>query len=301
MISYSIIIPHKNSLDTLPRLFKGIPERSDIEILLVDNSEEPITKEQVGVNREYQLLWSQPERFAGGARNVGVEHAVGKWLIFVDADDFLLPEAFTHFDKYLESDYDLIYFKSESVYDDTLEQSDRNVMFNGYVERFIRGEMSELDCRLAYLVPWGKMVRRELVLKNNIKFDEVLAANDVMFSTLTGFYSEKFTVDENPVYVITTRRASLANRWDLPVVEARYTVALRRNQFLKAKGLRDNQGSVMLYFYKVRQFGARPLLHFLWLAIKYRQNIFIGAGNWIGTFKRIQKNEDKNEKYLVKK
>lgn len=301
MINYSIIIPQKNSLDTLPRLFNSIPDRPDIEIILVDNSNEPITKEQVGVHRDYELLWSLPTRYAGGARNEGMKKAIGKWLIFIDADDFLLPEAFIHFDKYLESDYDLVYFKSESVYDDTLEPSDRNVMFNGYVERFKRGEMTELDCRLAYLVPWGKMVRRELVIKNNIMFDEVLAANDVMFSTLAGFYSEKFTVDESPVYVITTRRASLANRWDLPVVEARYIVALRRNRFLKNKGLRKKQGSVMIYIYKALKFGPGPFFHFLWLAIKTRQNIFIGAGNWFSTLKRIKRNESKNEKYIVKK
>lgn len=300
MINYSVIIPQKNSLDTLHRLFKGIPERSDIEILLIDNSEVPITKEQVSVNRNYTLLWSPPERYAGGARNVGVEHARGKWLIFVDADDYLLPNAFTAFDKYLNTEYDLIYFKSESVYDDTLEPSDRNIMFNGYVDKYIKGEISELDCRLAYLVPWGKMVRRDLVSNNDIKFDEVLAANDIMFSTLTGYFSKNFTVDQTPVYVITTRRASLANRWDLPVVEARYLVALRRNKFLKDKGLRHKQGSVMLYFYKALKFGVGPFLKCLWMAVKYKQNIFIGANNWLGTFRRIQKNETKNEKYIVK-
>lgn len=92
------------------------------------------------------------------------------------------------------------------------------------------------------------MIKRELVVQYNIRFDEVLAANDVYFSTLVGYYSKKFTIDTHEVYVITTRKGSLANRWDLPVIESRYHVALRRNLFLKKHGLKQNQGSVMFLF-----------------------------------------------------
>ena len=84
---YTLIIPQRNSIATLPRLFNSVPEREDVEIILVDNSPEPITKEQVGIGRDYQLLWTPPARFAGGARNEGMDHAQGKWLIFSDADD----------------------------------------------------------------------------------------------------------------------------------------------------------------------------------------------------------------------
>ena len=85
---FSLIIPQRNALTTLPRLFNSVPEREDVEIILVDNSPEPITKEQVGIDRNYQLLWSSPTRFAGGARNEGIDHAKGEWLIFSDADDY---------------------------------------------------------------------------------------------------------------------------------------------------------------------------------------------------------------------
>ena len=42
-ICISIIIPQRNSIQTLRRLFDSIPNKETIEIIVVDNSPEPIT------------------------------------------------------------------------------------------------------------------------------------------------------------------------------------------------------------------------------------------------------------------
>lgn len=300
LIDISVIIPQRNSVDTLKRLFDSIPKANNVEIILVDNSTTPIGKTDVNTDKDFTLLYSEPSRFAGGARNVGLEHARGKWLVFADADDFFTPTAFDVFFSHINDDEDLIYFKSDSVYDDTLEPSDRHLMFNGYIDDYLSGRSDEMGCRLDYLVPWGKMIKRELVEKHHIRFDEVLAANDMYFSTLVGYYSEKFAVDERPVYVITTRKASLANRRDLPVIKSRYLVSLRRNEFLKKHGLSDRQGSVMVYIYQAKQFGIKELFWFFKKAIQYKQNIFLGMKNWIGTYRRLQSNAQKNKDYIKK-
>lgn len=301
MISYTVIIPQRNSIDTLPRLLNSIPEREDIEVILIDNGSKPISKEDIkGVSRDYKLLWSSPDRFAGGARNVGLENAHGEWLIFADADDFFTPNAFDAFDSHKDGVEELVYFKSESVYDDTLEPSDRHLLFNSYIDKFLSGKSDELGTKLAYLVPWGKMIKRELIENNRIRFDEVLAANDVYFSTLVGYYSHTFTVDDSVVYVITTRRASLANRRDLPVIKSRYMVALRRNDFLKQHDLGKRQGSVMIYIYQASRYGLKELCWFLKQAAKFRQNIFIGMSNWFKTYRLQIKNSTKNKAYITK-
>ena len=46
-IDFSIIIPQRKSLDSLPRLFKSIPVSDKIEVLLIDNSPEPISGKDV--------------------------------------------------------------------------------------------------------------------------------------------------------------------------------------------------------------------------------------------------------------
>lgn len=301
MINYSVIIPQRNSLDTLPRLVQSIPSREDIEIILVDNSAVPINKDQLPSQRNFKLLTSAPLRYAGGARNVGLESARGKWILFADADDFFPTGAFDVFDSYLSSSYDLIYFKSESVYDDTLEKSGRNVMFNNHIDAFLRADESEERCRLSYLVPWGKMIRKELIDKHNLLFDEVLAANDVVFATKIGYYAESFHADDRIAYTITTRRGSLSNRWDYPVIESRFYAAIRRNKFLKEKGLGRYQSSIMIYLYKSLRYGAYKCFRLLFIAIKNRQNIFVGLSHWFESYKRIQSTEKKNKAYIVSK
>ena len=91
-IDFSVIIPHRNSIQCLPKLLSTIPATEQVEVLIVDNSPVPITRDDIDSSRAYNLLYSAPERGAGGARNVGIEHAQGRWLVFVDADDYLTPD-----------------------------------------------------------------------------------------------------------------------------------------------------------------------------------------------------------------
>ena len=46
MINYSIIIPHKNSPELLNRCLASIPQRNDIEIIVVDDNSDSAKKPQ---------------------------------------------------------------------------------------------------------------------------------------------------------------------------------------------------------------------------------------------------------------
>lgn len=297
---FSIVIPHYNSLDSLPRLLNSIPERDDIEVIVVDNSVNKITASDVQSSRPFTLLYSSNSRRAGGARNVGLEAAMGEWLIFADSDDFFEKDAFTILDEYVDSEYDLIYFGCNSVYDDTLMPSERHLMFQAIVDNYLSGKENEIKTRLYHVVPWAKMVRRSLIDKHNIRFDEVIAANDIFFSTMVAFYAKAFHADARPIYVVTTRKGSLANRWNYNILKSRYVVGLRRNKFLKQHGLSKYQVSVMVYLQKALKMNISTFVEFLKLAIEYRQNIFVGVDNWLKTKKKIDKSDKANSKYIVK-
>ncbi|TXB62384.1 glycosyltransferase family 2 protein [Phaeodactylibacter luteus] len=67
-----------------------------IEIIAVDNNS---TDGTLGVLQQYQMLHpklitvlQEPKQGAPAARNLGLKHAKGEWLQFLDADDILLPE-----------------------------------------------------------------------------------------------------------------------------------------------------------------------------------------------------------------
>lgn len=296
----SIIIPHRDSLDTINRLLSSIPCDKRFEVIVVDNSNNQIERNSIKWDGDLILLFSDQKRFAGGARNEGLKVAQGEWLIFADADDFFEARAFEIFESYLDSKYDLIYFGCNSVFDDTLKPSDRHIMFQGIVDSYSYGEQSEILTRLYHVVPWAKMIRRSLVNEHHIIFDEVIAANDVMFATQVGYYAKSFHVDQRPVYVVTVRRGSLANRWNYDTLLSRYLVGLRRNQFLKQKGLSKYQVSVMVYLHKAFKMGLAVFLRFIKIGIQYKQNLFVGYKNWLKTKKLVAEKEDKTKKYIVK-
>ncbi len=68
----------------------------------------------------------------------------------------------------------------------------------------------EWPVRFKLFVPWAKMVKRDLVVKYNIRFDEVAYSNDVYFSLLVGYHAGIIKVANITLYVVTFRPKSLS-------------------------------------------------------------------------------------------
>ena len=84
MYNYSFIIPHKNCPDLLQRCVDSIPERDDVQVIVVDDNSDDGKKPSLKNHKNLQviLLDATQSKGAGRARNVGLEHAEGKWLLF---------------------------------------------------------------------------------------------------------------------------------------------------------------------------------------------------------------------------
>ena len=299
-ILYSIIIPHRNSIHFLPKLFSSIPERDEIEIILIDNSPERITKEQIGIDRVFNLLYSDPCRGAGGARNVGIENAHGKWLIFADADDYFTDNAFSIFDSRKESDADIVYTCMSGVYIDTGERSKRGDGYTNLVKGYLQGIRTETELRLKFASPCCKMLRRSFVYNYKLKYDEVPASNDMYFSLLSGYYAKIIEALDEVTYIATVSTGSLTQQRNLTVIESRYNVFLRYNKFLRDHSLSDYQYSVMYFLKQSLGFGVSHFFRFVGLLIRYKQNPFVNCSSWISTMKKIKDSEKKDAKYIVK-
>lgn len=301
MIQFSIIIPHRNSVQYLPKLFSSIPDRNDLEIIVVDNSPTPVTKEDIHVERNYTLLYSPVERYAGGARNVGLDYANGKWILFLDADDYFAEGAFDFFYSKVDSDADIIFTGMGGVYLDTGEPSDRGDYYTNLIRSFINKEVSEESIRLGFDSPCCKMIRHDLVKKHCIRFDEIVAGNDVFFSLASGYFASKIEAYDVITYIATVSRGTLTKRRDFPVLEARLYSRLHYNQFVKTHGLRKWQSSVVSPFVDGKHLGLKAYFRFIRLILLFRQNPFIGMTRWFSTFKSIKKQKEKDAVYITKR
>ena len=193
---YTIIIPHYKVINLLERALNSIPDREDIQIIIVDDNSGIKQSEFEKLNNFkktfYQCIFTYESKGAGYVRNVGLTHALGKWLLFLDADDFFSKEAFHFFDKYVDSDNDIIYFNTTSVYSETLQISNRFELYHSYID-FTNPNIEEhLNIiRCSHVVPIAKMIKLDLVKKHGILFDEIRWGNDVMFATKIGVNAKK--------------------------------------------------------------------------------------------------------------
>lgn len=297
----SVIIPcWRGAAHYLPRLISSIPTWGGVEIIVVDNSKEPLRREEINTEREILLLHSSPDRHAGGSRNEGIANAKGKWLLFADADDYFTDDAFYVFNKHINSEAEIIYTKPEGRYDDTNEISGRGDTYAELVHGYCIGTISEEDLRIGFGTPWCKMVSHALVDRENLRFDEIRACNDIYFSLTSGYFAKTIQADDITTYIVTVNRGSLTQRRDYEVIKARLYGKLHCNQFLKDHGLAHRQRSVMYFLSESRHFGIRSFLDMLGMIITARQNPFVGWKRWGNTAGNIKKLEKKNKQYVVR-
>lgn len=241
--NYSIIIPHHNIPRLLRRCLESIPPRDDLQIIVIDDTsnQESVKKVRL-LESEYkgrvEFYYSREGKGGGAARNLGISKAKGNFLMFVDADDFLLPAIETIFEKYKDTDADIVFFNAVAVDSDTGAPSERARHLRNMFE--IAGkDNNKGECLLRYLFgePWCKIVRLSVVVDNKIRFDEIPIHNDTTYSYLAGFYASKAILDPLEAYCLTERSGSVSKLVSAEKRRVRMDVFSRKNAFLKSKGI----------------------------------------------------------------
>ena len=215
MIDYSIIIPHKNIPKLLQRCLDSIPLRDDLEVIVVDDNSDPSIVDFghfPGLNRpDTSVYFDKSGKGAGRARNIGLEHAEGKWLLFADADDFVLPIINHIFDEYVDSDADIIFFRPKSVMADDLSTlSNRTDYLNAIVDDYVKNGNAT---RYLYnwLCPWSKIIRHDMV--RGVKFEEIRYSNDNVYSVTALCNARNVFVSDTTFYVATRSQDSLTSQF----------------------------------------------------------------------------------------
>ena len=90
---FSIIIPTYNRLEFLKKAVSSVVAQthSDYEVIVVDDGSTDGTMEYLGSLGACVKVLSQANRGPGSARNLGVQHAIGTYIAFLDSDDSWYP------------------------------------------------------------------------------------------------------------------------------------------------------------------------------------------------------------------
>lgn len=182
----SIIIPCYKAAATLRRAVASAltDAPSDIEILLVDDGSPDDTgalcDELAAADPRITALHRE-NGGAGAARNTGLDAASGEWVLFLDADDALLPGLWSALDGVI-TDADMILFGLTRVSTGDIQPTD-------YLPAGEYADLASLGGALSPLLfdtgllaaPYPKLFRRRTL--GGLRFDDWLQINeDVLFN-----------------------------------------------------------------------------------------------------------------------
>lgn len=244
-ISFSIIIPHHNIPDLLERCIASIPRRDDVEVIVVDDRSSPTVVDFdnfLGGERgrtDVKVIFNKEEgRGAGGARNIGIEAARGKWLVFIDADDYFNPCVGKMMDAHKDDEADIVFFRANGLDSELYEASPAALLrvrsLNGYFRQYMHGDRQrgETLLRYAWGEPWAKFYRREFVQDNKLLFKETPMHNDTTFTYTAGFHAKRVTADPHCLVCVTWRPGSLSHTVNYAKLLACVEVFCEKERFM---------------------------------------------------------------------
>ncbi len=236
---FSIIIPHYDIPDLLMRCLDSIPVREDIQVIVVDDNSpgaDTYLDRYPALSRPYlEFVRTTKGGGAGYARNVGLDHAKGKWLLFADADDYYADNMYKIIMSHVSSNADVIYFKKKSVLSEDITKAiNRSNYINRLIDRYFETS-DEKPIRSNFAVPWAKMIRKGVVEESGLRFEETKYSNDQFFNVSIGCLAKKIEVSNEVLYVVTRRQGSLTSSFceKKGELEIRSEICFRSMKLLK--------------------------------------------------------------------
>jgi glycosyltransferase involved in cell wall biosynthesis len=258
----SIIIPVYNKGQFLNRCFDSIINSafSDIEIILVndgstDNSGEIC--EHYQRNDERFKVFHQLNAGVSVARNKGIDIATGKWIYFVDPDDWINKDAFDGIVSAIHShpEVDIIWTYCREVHGDVVLNPDLPADIRVYT----RDEFIRTDFLAGYM--HAMIVRKEVIESNKLRLSSRLDfMEDVEFIFRCVLNSGNILLYNKAFYNYLTNETSSSINLNLKKVTDHLTAATLMKQYALSYNSpavtkhvnRQLNHQVYLYFAEIR-------------------------------------------------
>lgn len=265
-ILISIIIPLHNGEDTIIRAVKSVINsrlyRDLIEIVIVENGSTDqsfeIAQKLAAENSNIRVLKS--DKGTSFARNLGIEKSKGKWLIFLDADDYLFE---TDLDIIVENlitnNTDLCVYNYEKGYK-KIELFSEDVELIDNLNPFLVKSLSEPT---KYMTVWGKAFNKRIIAESGLKFNTNLrVSEDSDFYLRFLLVIQSLTISSKTLYHYSIDSPSTMRTFSSDKLEG-YIVSLDES----SKVLEDSDNSIRDAFvlYKLAHFNlimVREVFHF---------------------------------------
>lgn len=161
----SLIIPVYNVRDYLRKCLDSVAAQTyqDLEVIIVNDGstdDSPIILQEYAVKYDHFSVYTIENRGLGGARNYGMEHASGDYVLFLDSDDYITPNC-----------VEVLVAAAEKTGSDIVVANCCDVREDGSVLLAYKNEYKNATTSLAQepqilfnrVCAWGKLYRRSLL------------------------------------------------------------------------------------------------------------------------------------------
>lgn len=224
----------KNCLDSLMK-----QDIEDMEIIAVDDKS---TDDSLALLESYSerygarfvTIASPENRRQGGAKNLGLQRAKGRWIGFVDSDDWIAEDMFSKLLKKAEETGADVVGCNYLITDEIGKETGRMIHNNSAEQTGLLGETQYKKLILHPDSMVVKVYRRELFEKWDIRFPERMFYEDNAISALPLLYASRFERVEEPLYFYYQHAGSTVHTVSMDRCEDR----MKAMEFYKAEYVR---------------------------------------------------------------
>lgn len=197
----SIVMPIGNTVQYLFDTLQSIKHQTfeSFEVICIDDAtndgSSEILEEIAKSDSRFKVVRLEKKQGAGRCRNQGFSLAKAPFVIFLDADDLFEKDLLEHmYKKIKETSADIVLVEYE-YFDKSIEGNVAGVPLyktNIYNSPFIIEEISDYCFIKKWRFnPWNKLYNRDFLVEKRIDFQDIEAANDVYFSTMSAILANK--------------------------------------------------------------------------------------------------------------
>lgn len=244
MPKVSVIVPIYNVEKYLEKCINSLLSQTleDIQIILVNDGSKDnsgnIAKEYEKNNKNRIIYVEKENGGLSDARNYGLKYATGDFIAFLDSDDYIEKNAYEEmYNKAIEENADYVEcdfiweFPNKIRVDKQYPYKNKKEMLS-----FVR------------VVAWNKLIKRQLIIDNNLEFPKGLRYEDIEFTYKLIPFVNKFAYVDKPFIHYVQREGSIANVQNERTAEI-FTVLDNVIEFYKKNNIYEEYRNELEYNY----------------------------------------------------
>lgn len=294
---FSIIVPVYNVEKYLPHCLNSILQQTvaDFELLLVDDGSTDhsgqICDDYAKNDTRIQVIHKQNEGVSK-ARNIALDKAQGKYICFVDSDDWIETSYLSTIMQQIE-DYDILFFGC------SFEYSDGNAQQLIFREQRTHDILGKENCMFnlrnnilkhnVFGYTWNKVFRTNIIKTSQLRFQEQISyGEDELFTLAYCMYAQSIKIIPDILYHYLQRTGSLIHQKDTCTsAKQKYKVISQLIPLMKSDSLKKEWHKCA---YHILQDIAKHSMPNLLMYLKYQIEALSYKGTYINKF-----NNDKRE------